>query len=317
MARYDYWPRYGLENYTYVLPFEDTFDSIKSTRWMQNNWQHAATFSALYVGAIFGGKKIMESRKPFGLDGSLVAWNAMLAIFSIFGFIRMTPEWIWSWGDNSFEYSICVASYAQGVTGFWTEKFAHSKVAELLDTAFIVLRKRPLIFLHWYHHITVLAYTWHAFKDHTASGRWFIWMNYGVHSFMYTYYALRAAKIHTPKIAAMTITVLQILQMVMGVYIGITVYAIKTAGRECQQTWENIAFCFAIYFSYFLLFCNFFYHAYLKKGNRYAKVKKTDENGNEATATTKQNGHSTIEHEDKSEPIEEKRITRRRVQKAD
>ncbi|VDM69667.1 unnamed protein product [Strongylus vulgaris] len=216
----------------------------------------------------------MESRKPFGLDMPLFIWNMGLAIFSLLGFIRMTPEWVWSWRQNSFVYSVCTASYAQGVTGFWTEQFAMSKVAELFDTAFIVLRKRPLLFLHWYHHVTVLIFTWHAYKDHTASGRWFIWMNYGVHALMYTYYALRALRLRLPKQIAMVVTVLQISQMIMGIYIGFTVYKVKSAGDQCQQTWENLGLCFAIYFTYFLLFCNFFYHAYLKKNNRYTAGSK-------------------------------------------
>lgn len=33
---------------------------------------------------------------------------------------------------------------------------------ELGDTLFIVLRKRPLIFLHYYHHVAVLIYTVHS-----------------------------------------------------------------------------------------------------------------------------------------------------------
>jgi hypothetical protein len=38
--------------------------------------------------------------------------------------------------------------------------FAWSKVAELGDTLFLVLRKREVIFLHWYHHASVIALTW-------------------------------------------------------------------------------------------------------------------------------------------------------------
>ncbi|KAK6054360.1 GNS1/SUR4 family protein [Cooperia oncophora] len=347
MARYDYAPKYGLENYTLVLPLEDTFDPVRSTTWMQESWLHSVSFSVGYVALIYAGQKFMEGRKPFGLEKPLFAWNLGLAIFSLVGFLRMTPEWFWSWNDNSFVYSVCTASYAQGVTGFWTEQFAMSKVAELLDTAFIVLRKRPLLFLHWYHHVTVLIFTWHAYKDHTASGtnsfvysvctasyaqgvtgfwteqfamskvaelldtafivlrkrpllflhwyhhvtvliftwhaykdhtasgRWFIWMNYGVHALMYTYYALRALRVRLPKHVAMVVTVLQISQMVMGIFIGIVVYRRKSSGESCQQTWENLGLCFMIYFTYFLLFCNFFYHAYLKKNNRYVADKKT------------------------------------------
>jgi hypothetical protein len=35
------------------------------------------------------------------------------------------------------------------VSGFWALMFVLSKVPELGDTIFIVLRKQPLIFLHW------------------------------------------------------------------------------------------------------------------------------------------------------------------------
>ena len=35
------------------------------------------------------------------------------------------------------------------VAGYWTFMFVMSKVPELGDTIFIVLRKQPLIFLHW------------------------------------------------------------------------------------------------------------------------------------------------------------------------
>ncbi|GMR45564.1 hypothetical protein PMAYCL1PPCAC_15759 [Pristionchus mayeri] len=271
MARFDYWPRYGYDNYSVILPFEDSYDGKKFTSWMQANWAHSLSVSAAYVIVIFAGRKLMESRKPFSLDTPLFVWNAGLAIFSILGFLRVTPEWFWSWrGENDLTYSICVASYTHAVSGFWTQQFVLSKIVELLDTVFIVARKRPLLFLHWYHHISVLVYTWHAYKDHTASGRWFVWMNYGVHAVMYSYYAIRSLKWRAPKWIAMFITVLQISQMIAGITIGISVYRIKASGGECHQTWGNLFLNLAMYFSYFILFCNFFYHAYIKKNNRYA-----------------------------------------------
>lgn len=55
------------------------------------------------------------------------------------------------------------------------------QIPELGDTVFVVLRKKPLIFLHWYHHVTVLLYCWHSYYEQTTYGLYFISMNYTVH----------------------------------------------------------------------------------------------------------------------------------------
>ncbi|KRY69240.1 putative fatty acid elongation protein 3 [Trichinella pseudospiralis] len=272
-------------NYTVMFPFERNFDPVPSTVWMQTYWAHSITVSVFYAFAIHQGVKWMEGRPALALDGPLIVWNALLALFSIFGFLRMTPEFFYSLFYGGFEYSVCNSSYAKGVTGFWTEMFALSKLFELGDTAFIVLRKRPLIFLHWYHHITVLVYTWHAYKDHTAAGRWFVWMNYFVHSFMYTYYMARAMRFRPVKWIPMGITILQITQMVIGCFVVITAYMVKQSGKFCQQTFSNLYFSFLIYASYFLLFAHFFYRTYLKSHRKFAATITTTTTTT-ATSTT-------------------------------
>lgn len=282
-------------NYSYVFPFEEGFTAVPSTLWMQENWYHSVTLSFLYAVSIYAGQKIMAKRRAFQLDTLLTMWNAGLAIFSIMGALRMSPEFWHVLTTHGLRYSMCMAGYAQiVVTGFWTEMFAFSKALELIDTMFIVLRKRPLIFLHWYHHITVLVYTWHAYKDHTAAGRWFVWMNYHVHAFMYSYYALRSRGWRFPKWVPMSVTCMQLSQMVIGCLIAVEAYRTKINGQFCQQTFENLYCSAGIYFTYFLLFARFFYDVYLKKGNRYAQHQKKfqhEHNGNV------QNGSAVHGHE--------------------
>ena len=42
--------------------------------------------------------------------------------------------------------------------------------------------------------MTVLIYSWYSFSEYSAQARWFIVMNYLVHSVMYTYYASKSIK---------------------------------------------------------------------------------------------------------------------------
>ena len=93
----------------------------------------------------------MKSREKFEMRTLLTMWNVCLAVFSTMGACRMVPELIHALTTAGFRFSVCNPSFIQNdsVSGVWTFMFVLSKVPELIDTVFIVLRKQPLIFLHW------------------------------------------------------------------------------------------------------------------------------------------------------------------------
>lgn len=214
-------------NYSIIFNFEKRFDYNEPRQWMVENWHTAFYWVALYMVLIFGGQAYMTNRPAYKLRKALAVWSTFLAAFSIFGTLRTLPEMIHVLTHFGFSYSVCNPSYVEvtRVSGFWTWMFCLSKVPELGDTIFIVLRKQNLIFLHWYHHITVLLFTWYSYSEHISQGRWYICMNYLVHSLMYSYYAARALGYRVPKKIAMVITISQIIQMVVGCYVTYYAYS--------------------------------------------------------------------------------------------
>ncbi|XP_046349903.1 very long chain fatty acid elongase 6-like [Haliotis cracherodii] len=257
----------GEHNYSYVFNFEREWNELTFWKYMIDRWTDSFTYSTIYVLIIFVGQWYMSQRQRFDLRPFLAMWSGILAIFSIAGAVRTLPELLSAVKNHGLQHSVCVPTYFKGVTAFWSFMFTVSKVYELGDTIFIVLRKQQLIFLHWYHHITVLIYVWYSYTDHTAPGRWFMVMNYIVHSLMYSYYALRAMRFAIPKSISMVVTALQLVQMIVGCIINIWIYYIKLDGQYCQQTFENLRYSSMMYFSYFVLFANFFYNAYIDKRN--------------------------------------------------
>jgi len=262
-------------NYTYMFNFEQDFEHLAVRGWMEDHWRPVCCWaSGIYMLMVVGGQAYMAGRSPFQLRGLLTAWNIFLAVFSLMGAARTLPEFIYTISTQGFYHSLCIPSFIEQdrVSGFWTWMFVLSKVPELGDTVFIVLRKQPLIFLHWYHHVTVLIYCWYSFSEYTAPARWFVVMNFIVHSIMYSYYALRAMRYRPPKAVAMLITSLQLLQMVVGCTVNFLAYRYKTEGRECRVSDTNLKLSLLMYISYFVLFARFFYNAYFQD-------KKVDRNG--------------------------------------
>ncbi|KAF5288732.1 hypothetical protein FQA39_LY15304 [Lamprigera yunnana] len=254
------YPHVTLPNYSYMFNFESDFIHQETLTWMSKNWT----------------VHLMQNRPKFELRGLLSIWNTALAIFSIMGAIRTGPELLHILTHHSLYHSVCVPSFIEldRVSGFWTWMFVLSKLPELGDTIFIVLRKQPLIFLHWYHHITVLLYSWFSYTETSSNARWFIVMNYCVHAVMYSYYALRSMGYSPPRQIAMVITSLQLLQMVVGCAINVWAQQMLNDHKQCQVSRMNIKLSLAMYFSYFVLFARFFYKAYLS-GTRRKKEQNT------------------------------------------
>merc|ERR1711953_1445704 len=261
--------------YSHVFDFEQRFDERRAQGWVQENWVPMTAWAgSVYVILVFSGQAWMASRPAYQLRGPLTAWSAFLAIFSICDFARVFPEFLHTLTTRGFYDSICNTSFVEEnkVSSFWTWLFTLSKMPELGDTVFIVLRKQQLIFLHWYHHVTVLVYCWYSFSEYTAPARWFVVMNFIVHSIMYSYYALKAMRIRVARSVAMVITSLQLLQMVVGCVVNYTAYTFKTKGMSCGVSETNLRLSLLMYSSYFILFARFFYSAYFAQSQSQRKL---------------------------------------------
>ncbi|XP_008335814.1 elongation of very long chain fatty acids protein 6-like [Cynoglossus semilaevis] len=256
--------------------FERRFDEQQAFEWMQVHWNKSFMFCALYAVFVFAGQHFMRERPKLNLRRPLVLWSLSLAIFSIIGAVRTGLYMLHVLTNSGFRQSVCDSSfYSAPITKFWAYAFVLSKAPELGDTVFIILRKQRLIFLHWYHHITVLLYSWYSYKDQVAGGGWFMTMNYAVHSLMYTYYAARAAGLRVPRPFAMIITATQILQMVMGLTVlGLVYFWINEV--QCPSNMDNITWGSIMYLSYLILFAMFFYDSYLRGSSSKVKASKAD-----------------------------------------
>ncbi|KAL7072758.1 hypothetical protein ACQ4LE_007769 [Meloidogyne hapla] len=226
--------------------------------------------ATLYVVVIFGIQWFMKDRKPLQISLSLQLWNAWLALFSIVGSI------VTSYGllrEIFFEDGL-VASYTkvggffEGTVGLWTFWFCISKFAELGDTIFIVLRKRPLIFLHWYHHVATLNYGLMSYVDNTAFNSWIVWLNFTVHAVMYSYYFLAACKIRLPAWFAQCLTSAQITQFLITLAILAHAGIRMVYGLRVDTTVTSYLYCLLMEISYVALFGNFFYHSYIRGGGK-------------------------------------------------
>lgn len=251
-------------------------DAFFFEKWTIGNEQAISDFLAnhrlapcviclIYGAGLYFGQKWMENRPPFQVRPQLVLWNLFLALFSVFGTYRCATDTLVQLRDYGVLATVCHPSGYVGITGFWATLFVFSKPLEFGDTVFIVLRKQKLQTLHWYHHMSVLCYACYLYSVHLGVGRYFATINYLVHSLMYTYFALRAARVRMPNVFAIFITALQILQMAVALAaLGYGFYIKKFTQIHCQIDDISVVAGFLMYFSFLFMFMRLFLKKYIK-----------------------------------------------------
>jgi len=283
--------------YSALANFEATFDAQTWTIFTREHAEIPIFAVAAYLLVVFQLPLLMGNTK-MNLRGVVACWNGLLAVFSAIGFSRVAPVLYSQVLKHGFRASICTDPYHWyriGPAGLWMTLFIYSKIPELLDTLFLVLQRKKVIFLHWFHHTTVLLYCWHAFHHEIAPGIWFAAMNYGVHMIMYSYYFAMACRLRrVASMIAPIITVLQIAQMVVGSVVTVYSASLHANGYKCKVDPANYKLGLAMYLSYFALFCILFYSKYLSGAPRASSRKARSEakgidgkeaNGNGTNAT--------------------------------
>ena len=243
-----------------ITDFERNYDTTFGLNFAKENPLISICIVGCYAGLCHYGKKLMEYRKPFDLRTPLAYWNLLLSTFSFIGMTRTAPVLIYNLSTKSMKDNLCMEpknSFGQGASGLWIQLFVYSKIPELLDTLFIIARKKPLLFLHWYHHISVLLFCWHSYATQASTGLFFASMNYAVHSVMYGYYYLMAVDSKPKWISPFLITSCQIAQMIIGTYLSIYSYILLSTNNECSVTKGNVIASFMMYGSYLYLFAKF------------------------------------------------------------
>lgn len=240
------------------------FDSSPWILWANKAGWAPMGACALYTLAVVHAPEGVKQKDSALVRRSLVAWNVGMAFFSAWCTAVALPHLVngpRGIATRGLVSAICSDAlwFSTGVEGRVAVAFTMSKFIELGDTAFLVLRKRNLTHLHTFHHAATLVLTWALFERRASTGLIFIAMNAFIHTVMYTYYAA----VLFPRVRAVLlphshwITVMQITQMLIGIFVNLLAAREIIAGRYCQVS--PICVCsagllYSIYACMFVLF---------------------------------------------------------------
>lgn len=208
------------------------------------------------------GPRLMQHRQPLILRQILLVYNLVMMLLN-FGIFYAGGTFGW-WNGYSLRCQPLDSSYTRNGIGmaYTAYAFMFSKVIELLDTVFFVLRKKEtqITGLHvWHHSFMVLSYYWGIKYYPGGHGSFVGFINSFIHVIMYGYYFLAALGPQVQKHLwwKKYLTSLQMLQFMM-----IFVHSMQLLFTSCNVPNTIIAYTMFNTLVFLVLFRDFFVKAY-------------------------------------------------------
>lgn len=182
--------------------------------------KEVAFMSVLYLVVVLGGQELMRNFRPVParvLRLPFIAHNILLSLSSGLLLWLILEETLPFVSKHGWHKAICRFEVTTDRLELFYIVNYYFKYWELMDTMFLVLKKKKLLFLHVYHHMATAALCYTQIAERTPMAWTIISLNLAVHVAMYGYYALTSMGISCPW--KRYITVAQITQFFLDLYL--------------------------------------------------------------------------------------------------
>lgn len=272
-----------------TVQWEDLF-SFGEFKWKLgqtpfSHFQIPVIASILYLITLFGLQNYMRERKSYSLKFVSLLHNAFLTLLSICMFVGTIHGAYLKYETQGFWAGLVCEQDRDPMKGhlfYWSYIFYLSKYYELIDSYLLVLKKKPLLFLHVFHHVIMPFVCWAGLEGKWAMALWSsaLWNSF-VHILMYYYYFVSSLgynpwwKKH--------LTGLQIFQFMNGLFYtwiffyyyfsGITFssdghYNSLSFKQGCTGDLGTILFMSSVNTSFLLLFCKWYLDNYTQRQSK-------------------------------------------------
>lgn len=208
------------------------------------------------------GPQFMKQRQAYEMKFLIRTYNILMSAINMYIFYRVAV--LTRFGLNYFGCKQVGRTREDNELVTMAFLYFATKIVELLDTVFFVLRKKynQASNLHVFHHAYIAVCVWIYFK--TAPGGssvLFPFLNVGVHTIMYGYYFLATFESMRSMLWwKRHLTEAQIIQFVLSM-----VHFSFQGLSSCNYPPALAIIGFTFNFVFFALFCDFYYHAYLRR----------------------------------------------------